>query len=331
MNSAIAGANLERARALAAGCRLCPRACGARRDRGEAGRCGVGSVPGIFMEYVHWGEDENIVPAQTLYLAGCSLSCVFCQSADEMARLPVADLTPEVFSAILARGREAGARTVNILGGEPTVNLPGLLEVFARVGDFPGLVWNTNLYGSAEAFGLLDGVVDIYMADIKFGNAECGARLAGAADAAAVERQRAAEIFARSPDALIVRHLVMPEHYSCCTVPTLEWIARNLSGVRVSLKTVFMPPAGMPPGPERRFLTADEVARARALAESLGLRLTRDAVFPESGDTGPNAGAGGGNAFMEVVVTPEGGVYVRHVVRQLSDAVRAAAAHGDNG
>jgi len=322
MNSSIAKQNLGPALALAEPCRLCPRQCGARRIQGQTGLCGAGPEAALFLEYVHWGEDADIVPAQTLYLTGCNLNCCFCQTAEEQRVLPSVQLNADLFRRVLERGWQAGAKYVNILGGEPTVNLPALLKLFAEVGDFPGLVWNTNLYGSAEAFKLLDGIVDVYMADLKFGATKCGRDLAGAGEAGEVARARAGEIFRRSPQALIVRHLVMPGHYECCTRPVLEWIARYLPGVRVSLKTVYLPPRSLSAErPESRFLNPDEVARARDLASRLGLNLTRDADLSPS--SAPRAGQG--PVDMEVVVSPDGRVYMRHIVREAAEVLRAVA------
>lgn len=327
MNSMMARQKMDQLRALAEPCRLCPRRCGAKRIQGEIGLCGAGPEAALFLEYVHWGEDADIVPAQTLYLTGCNLACCFCQTAEEQKTLPSVRLTPDLFRQILTRGRQAGARYVNILGGEPTVNLPALLKLFAEVGDFPGLVWNTNLYGSAEAFELLDGLVDVFMADIKFGNPNCGQELAGAGEAGEVARRRAREIFSRSPEALIVRHLVLPGHYKCCTRPVLEWIARNLPGVRVSLKTVYLPPGSLEAGrPESGFLSPEEAARARKLAQDLGLRLTRDADLSPPPAPAASAGPSGSDSLlMEVVVGPDGRVYMRHIVREAAEVLQAVA------
>ena len=319
MRSAAAATILEKVFRLAEPCRICPRRCGALRLSGETGACGAGPTANLFMEYVHWGEDADIVPAQTLYLTGCNLDCAFCQTGQEMRAPGARPLTPGLFREILDNGAAAGAKTVNILGGEPTVNAPALVELFTRTGDFPGLVWNTNFYGEAEIFSLLDTVVDIYMGDVKFGNSACAERLCGRADAGGVAMARALEIFSRRPDALIVRHLVLPGHFSCCTRPVLEWIASHLPGVRVSLKTGYLPPDGMRDCPERRFLRDGEIRSAFQLAGELGLRLTRDATLPEENASEPPSS---GREF-EIVLSPEGEVYVRHVTREAAALINA--------
>jgi putative pyruvate formate lyase activating enzyme len=330
LNGELAKIRLDRIRSLAENCRLCPRRCGVNRTRGGTGACGAGRRAALFMEYVHWAEDADLVPAQTLYLAGCNLGCRFCQTRAERNRLPEIELTPALFRDILARGREAGAATVNVLGGEPTVNLPALLELFAETGDFPGLVWNTNLYGSSEAFELLAGVADIFLGDLKFGNPGCAAGLAGAADAGEVARERAEEIFARSPEALIVRHLVLPGHFACCARPVLEWIGRRLPGVRVSLKTIYAPPPGLAPADGlNRFLPREEAGAALELAREIGLRLTRDAPPPLPAAPGTASRPGSLPTVCEALISPEGGIYLRHITREVFEAARAAAAPRD--
>lgn len=321
MKSRVARENLAAAFSLGDPCRLCPRRCGARRMRGETGACGAGRYAAFFMEYVHWAEDAVIAPAQTIYLDGCNLACAFCQTAEERGRLPAARLTPELFRRICARGREKGAVSVDVLGGEPGVNMFALLELFAEAGDFDNLVWNTNLYIEPDACALLDGVVDVFLGDLKFGSPVCAARLAGAANATEVAWERAKEIHGRAPEALILRHLVMPGHFECCTRPVLEGIAKRFPDVAVSMKTVYMPPRGMSAGArEKRFLSACEAEAAIALARDLGLRLTGDAALSASGTEGE--GAGGGE--FEIVIAPDGGVYLRHALREAMDMVLAA-------
>ena len=329
MNSALARQRLELLPSVASACRLCPRECGVNRLKGEIGFCGAGQEAEIFLEYVHWGEDADITPAQTMYLTGCNLSCVFCQTAEESQCLPSVRLTPEMFKNILVQGRRSGAEFVNILGGEPTVNMPALLELFARSGDFSGLVWNTNFYGSARAFQLLDGLVDVFMGDLKFGDPACAKTLSGAEDAGETARARALEIYGRTPDRLIARHLVLPGHFDCCTRPTLEWIARNLPGVRVSLKTVYLPPRSLPQDcEEKRFLSPEEAATARRLAEKLCLNLTRDADLSSEQTCKERPDSARPPVLVEAAIAPDGRVYMRHIVREAAQLLsRLESAH----
>lgn len=322
MNSAIAGSRIDAAFSMASPCRLCPRRCGVDRLRGEAGFCGADRHARLFLEYVHWAEDADITPAQTLHLRGCNLRCSFCQTRGDEARLPSAKLDAGIFKNIIERGRLAGAKSVDILGGEPGVNLFSLLEIFADAGDFPGLVWNTNLYMTAEARALLDGVADVWLADLKFGSVFCAEALSGAADAAETAFTRAEEIFSVTPERLILRHLVVPGHFHCCTKPVLERIARLFPGVRVSLRTGYMPPRDLRENArENRFPSPADSERAMELARNLGVRLTRVAAPPEGGAIAVNAG----KSDFELAITPGGEVYARHAT---SEAIGLLAAVG---
>jgi putative pyruvate formate lyase activating enzyme len=292
----------------------------------------------LFREYVHLAEDAFIAPAQTLYLHGCNLSCVFCQTGGERKTFPGRELTPRLFREILDNGRRRGAVSVDILGGEPGVNLPALLDVFAAVEDFPLLVWNTNLYITAEACALLDGVVDVFLADVKFGNPECAQRLSGRKDATRTAWERAKEIFARTPDALVLRHLAMPGHFSCCTRPLLEAIRASFPGVRVSLRTVYLPPHSLPDDmAEKRFSSRGDIIRVLRLAGALGLNLTRDAVLWENGMAGPGRLAAlgenktGDSVEFELTINPAGEVFLRHAVPEAVDVLKAVGSNIGDG
>src|SRR5918996_476014 len=85
-------------------------------------------------------------------------------------------------AARACRALDEGARTVMVLGGEPTIHLPAALEFVAELPETARLVWKTNAHGSAEARELLDGMFDVWLADFKFGNDECALRLAKVPD-----------------------------------------------------------------------------------------------------------------------------------------------------
>ena len=150
-----ARSRLDWAQAQLAECRLCPRDCRVDRTSGETGWCGADDRAQVFMEFVHYGEEAPLAPSHTFYLTGCNLRCVFCHTAPDRQGRGQA-LTGERLRALVERGRREGARNVNFLGGEPTVSLPALLRLFAEVRDLPPLVWNSNLYCTADALAALE-------------------------------------------------------------------------------------------------------------------------------------------------------------------------------
>ena len=312
-----ARAGLDRAGRHLVECRLCPRDCGVNRSSGQLGWCGAGRQARCYLDFVHYGEEAELAPSHTVYLTGCNLRCLFCHTAEERKTRPARLLTPAGLAELVARGRAQGARNLNILGGEPTVNLPALLELFATAEDLPPLVWNSNLYATAEALAMVEPLVDTYLPDLKFGNAACAARLAGAEDYWDVVRARLLKL----PRArTIVRHLALPGHFDCCTRPALQWLAEAMPGVRVSLKLDYLVmPAARADAALGRFLRADEARQAREFAESLGLKLLAQAPPPADA---PGEGPGSG-IDVEMVISPEGGIYLRHPTREAAALARS--------
>ena len=151
-------------------------------------------------------DELELIPTFAIALSGCDLRCDFCitggPSWNPRAGEPVrVKELVERADAALANG----ARTVMILGGEPTIHLPAVLEIVAALPDDAKLVWKTNAHGSAQARELLDGMFDVWLADFKFGNDDCARRLAKAPDYVRVVRENL--LWANEHSELIVRHL----------------------------------------------------------------------------------------------------------------------------
>jgi len=264
---------IEQARDRMRACDLCERRCGVDRMAGETGFCLLGCESYCYRELLHFGEEIELVPSHTVYLSGCNLRCAFCSEAAyvETARQGLPADPERLAERILAR-RAEGARNVNFVGGEPTVNLLFILETLARLPERVPVVWNSNMLMTTEVLGILDGVADVYLGDLKFGNNDCAERIAGWHDYCSVVRRNF--LLARTRADVIVRHLVMPGHVECCTRPALEWLAGAMPGTRLSLLGAYCPP-GRPVGDPHldRRLDGAELASAQRLAERLGLDL----------------------------------------------------------
>jgi len=257
----------ERAFEALRSCRLCPRACGVDRTAGKKGFCGLTDKARCFREVLHYGEETELIPSHQVYLAGCNLRCEWCAvgewnaSPDEAPELDIARMRECV-----VRRLEEGARTLNLLGGEPTLSLFGALQLLAELPVEVTVVWNSNMYFSAEAGELLDGVVDIYLADFKCGNDGCAEQMLGVSNYLEIVRENLR--FARRSADLIVRHLVLPGHEACCMEPTLRWIKENMPEVKLSLRHDYLPPVRPRQAPARPSDEADyrnAVERARVL------------------------------------------------------------------
>jgi len=206
-------------------CALCPRACGVDRSRGELGFCGAGSTARVASFAVHGGEEPPISGSRgsgNVFLSGCNLACRFCQNYP-ISRLGVGrDFTAEEFARGLLGLQRQGVHNINFV--TPTPWVPQILEallIARRSGLVLPVVWNCGGYESLPVLRLLEGVVDIYLPDMKYA---CGRRawnLSRAPRYAAANRQAVVEMLRQvgplrvgrgglARRGVLVRHLVLP-------------------------------------------------------------------------------------------------------------------------
>lgn len=274
--------------ALMRECRLCPRACGVNRLEGEIGFCGVGRLARVASCSLHFGEEDCLVGqggSGTVFFSGCNLGCVFCQNAD-ISRCPESGAATPAndLAAIMLDLQAQGASNINLV--TPSHVVPQILEALSLAverGLHLPLVYNTGGYDSLEPLALLQGVVDIYMPDVKFWEPGVAARLCGAADYPEKARLALAAMHSQVGDlrfderglaerGLLVRHLVLPGGLA----GTAEWmafLAKELSArTYVNLMDQYHPcaDASSHPGLDR-MLTAGEFRRARQEAMASGI------------------------------------------------------------
>jgi putative pyruvate formate lyase activating enzyme len=270
---AIARERARVAQALLAKCNFCAHDCGANRLAGERGPCGAGVGTRFFSAQMEVGDELELIPTFAIALSGCDLRCDFCITG-------ISSWNPRAGGQFDARemalratqALEEGATTIQLLGGEPTIHLPAVLEFVAALPASAKLVWKTNAHGSAPARGLLDGLFDVWLADFKFGNDACAQRLARIDSYRRVVEENLT--WANKHAELIVRHLLMPGHIDCCWAPIAEWLASELPGVKVSLRSGFWPGWHSGRHPELRgTVAAAERTRAFELAKDSGLNL----------------------------------------------------------
>ncbi|MGN6553094.1 MAG: radical SAM protein [Verrucomicrobiota bacterium] len=238
--SQLARERAVKARAALADCRLCAHECGINRLAGEHGLCHAGTEARVFSAQIEVSDELELIPTFAIALSGCDLRCDFCITGAPSWNARLGENIP--VAAIADRAKVAlagGARSVMILGGEPTIHLPTALEIVAALPEDAKLIWKTNAHGSAQARELLDGVFDVWLADYKFGNDACAQRLAKISDYTRVVRENL--LWADEHSELIVRHLLMPGHIDCCWRPVAEWLAEHLPRVKVNLRSGFWP------------------------------------------------------------------------------------------
>ncbi|MBX3744698.1 MAG: radical SAM protein [Verrucomicrobiae bacterium] len=277
--AALARQRVPLAFSLLSACSLCLHRCGAPRLDGPGGRCHAGPDARFFAAQTDVSDELELLPSFAVSLSGCNLRCDFCITGGPSwnpragSPLPLPRLTRLARQA-LARG----ARTLMILGGEPTIHLPALLELIAALPEDAPLVLKTNAGFTDPVRPLLAGLVDVWLPDFKFGNPDCAQRLAAipiAADAWSVVTSNllwmASDAAARD---LIVRHLLMPGHLTCCWQPIARWLASHLPHTKVSLRSGFWPAWQAHRHAElRQPVPPDEWNEALAIAHQHQLRL----------------------------------------------------------
>jgi putative pyruvate formate lyase activating enzyme len=262
---------VEIARKALRECRLCPRNCGVDRTAGKAGYCRLDDGLRIYREVLYWGEEKELNPSHQVYFAGCNLRCDFCAVGEwneNPQEAPKANVD-KIIDAIKRRKKE-GARNLNLLGGEPAVNVCGIIELLGRLDVTTTVVWNSNMYYNTIVDELMAGLMDVCLADFKCGNSECARRLLDSADYVEVVKENILRATKHSD--VIVRCLVLPGHIDCCVAPILEWLAEETGGVKVSLRGNYVPPAEAKEAP-LEYLSPAEFEKTQNLAKKLGLNL----------------------------------------------------------
>jgi putative pyruvate formate lyase activating enzyme len=244
------------ARNLSAPCRLCPRKCGVNRIKGERGYCGAGPKPTVAAILSHFGEEPPLVGrggAGTVFFSRCNLRCVYCQNHQISQGTIGSVVSPESLGQQILALQEKGCSTVEPVS--PSHHLPALLEALALAVD-AGLslpiVYNTNAYESSETLELLEGIVDVYLPDLKYASEENARRYSNSEDYVTTARNAIVQMHSqvgnlvidlegRAVRGIIVRHLVLPGNVSG-PFETLIWLKRNLPiTVTLSLMAQYSP------------------------------------------------------------------------------------------
>ncbi len=274
------------ARRLLRSCSLCPRACGVDRTRGERGFCRAGIAPRVASFAVHGGEEPPISGTRgsgNVFLTGCNLACRFCQNYPISGLGVGRDLTVEELAQGLAGLARRGVHNLNFV--TPTPWLPQILEALLlarRAGvDLP-VVWNCGGYEAPRALRLLEGIVDVWLPDMKYASAGLGWRLSRAPRYPAANRAAVAEMLRQAGPlrlgrdgiarrGVLVRHLVLPGHLDD-TRAVLRSLRALHPGAPVSLMYQYFP-AHRAVGDARygRRLWREEARAARRALPRIGI------------------------------------------------------------
>lgn len=224
-------------------CTLCPRQCRVNRLEGESGFCKATSQLRVASYSPHFGEERPLVGvggSGTIFFSHCNLGCVFCQNWDISHKGAGTDCSLEDLAEMMLSLQEKGCSNINIV--TPSHFSPHVIKALDRAASsglrLP-LVWNTCGWELSDVLELLDGVVDIYLADFKYMDVEKSSVMSDGATSypeitrsALLEMNRQVGVAKPEKNGLIyrglmIRHLVLPGNVSG-SLEAMEWIATNL-------------------------------------------------------------------------------------------------------
>lgn len=278
-------------------CRVCPRKCGVDRTRDEAeGFCQVGVKPRVHSAHPHFGEEAPLVetrgPARrsfseggsgTIFFSSCNLACVYCQNWTISQLRSGEEAEIEDLAQMMLSLQERGCHNINLVS--PTIWVPQILKslIIARKRGLKlPLVYNTGGYDAVETLELLDGIIDIYMPDIKYSDDAAGLKYSRVPNYWSVVQEAVREMHSQVGDlvihkqglakrGLLIRHLVLPQDLAG-TKKVMEFIASLSKDSYVNIMDQYHPTnkAGQYPEINRR-ITSEEFRKAIKIAKREGL------------------------------------------------------------
>jgi putative pyruvate formate lyase activating enzyme len=275
------------AKEMLASCSLCPRNCGVNRLEGQLGVCGAGAEARVSSHNSHTGEEPPISGSNgsgTIFLTHCNLKCIFCQNYPISHLGNGTNTPPARMAEMMLSLQRRGCHNINFV--TPTHYMPQILEaldIAADAGLRIPIVYNCGGYESLEAVRLLDGIVDIYMPDIKYSEEGPAIKLSKAPDyfkhACAAIKEMHKQVGELEEDSegiavrgLLIRHLVLPGGMAGSR-KSLEFIAREISpDTFISIMEQYFPAHLALQLPEMsRRITREEYREVVAIVDELGL------------------------------------------------------------
>lgn len=269
-------------------CTLCPRECHADRQAGKTGFCGQTAAPSAARAALHYWEEPCIsgsCGSGAVFFSGCSLQCVFCQNRNIALGKAGKEISTERLSEIFLELQEKGAANINLVtAGHFIPQVCRALELAKAKGLQLPVVYNTGSYEKVSSLRLLEGLVDIYLPDLKYFSPELSAAYSHAPDYFSCATAAIREMFRQTgapvsdpvsglmKQGVIVRHLVLPGQ-----VRDSKKILRYLhesygNDIYVSIMNQYTPLEQVRDIPElNRPVTEAEYARVLDFADRIGI------------------------------------------------------------
>ncbi|PJA26475.1 MAG: radical SAM protein [candidate division Zixibacteria bacterium CG_4_9_14_3_um_filter_46_8] len=287
---------IDKANSLLSPCRVCPRMCGVDRLSDETyGECRTGLYPLIASANLHFGEEPPISGfngSGTIFFASCNLSCRYCQNYPISQYSEGRKATPEDLAHLMMKLQKRGAHNINFV--TPTHVVPQIIKAYflARENGFHlPLVYNSSGYDSVETLKLLEGIIDMYMPDMRYNDPQIALKLSRVSNYPQVNRAAIHEMHRQvgslqvdddgiGTRGLLIRHLILPNEHAG-SEGIFKFIAEEISkDTYVSLMSQYFPAYKAVDDPElNRKITKKEFHRA--VDAFYGAGLSKGFIQPE--------------------------------------------------
>lgn len=261
-------------------CKLCPRKCGVDRTKGEKGYCNMPDKPILAKAMIHMGEEPPIIGQNgtgAVFFSGCTLGCVYCQNIDISRHgkgIESKDLR-RTFEFLI----EKGAETLDLV--TPSHFLPHIIEALYPKLPVP-VVYNCGGYESVDSLKALEGLVDVYLPDMKYSNNDLAMKLSKCKDYFETAQAAITEMFRQTgkyqiendilKKGVLIRHLVLPGHIDN-SLGVIDWIGDTFRSddILLSLMSQYVPSSRLPE-PFNRRITEEEYAAVESWMDFCGIR-----------------------------------------------------------
>ncbi|MEO0087332.1 MAG: radical SAM protein [candidate division WOR-3 bacterium] len=223
-------------------CKICPKECNVLRLNNEKGDCQIGRYAIVSSFGPHFGEEEELVGENgsgTIFFSGCNLHCVYCQNYEISQYVEGKEVKPEELAEMMLRLQRMGCHNINLVS--PTHVIFQILEaliIAKEKGLKLPIVYNSGGYDKVEVLKILEGVIDIYMPDMKYDNSDYALKYSKVKNYSEINKRAVKEMYRQVGDlkivngiaysGLLIRHLVLPNRIAG-SFEILDFIAREIS------------------------------------------------------------------------------------------------------
>lgn len=224
-------------------CCICPRKCGVNRVKDERGFCGTGYLPKVYSFMAHHGEEppiSGIKGSGAVFFSGCNMNCAYCQNYEFSQTNKGKEISFEKLAEYMLELQNIACHNINLV--TPTHIMPQILKALGLAipkGLRIPVVWNTSGYELPNIVKLLDGIVDIYLTDMRYGDNDMAVKYSNAKDYSEFNMKAVKEMHRQVGIAnmdkegilrqgLIVRHMVLPDGIAG-TEKIMKFISQEVS------------------------------------------------------------------------------------------------------